>query len=258
VRLLLTQLPADKVYGIYNDNSYEDDKGRSHLRASSLLRTIDKFGKATMPKHLRWLHPEAARCFINHLSHYVVVSDMLRSAQGSLRAVREKRGAADPGYSGHNFGFSIDIAIKATLEKLQLNGKAALDEWMNDRGWFCHRLDNRDAFEAWHYNYLGDGYTDADGTVKSARGSTNGHLQAKIANIYGAQMRLTAKEAQVALASLKPALYHGEADGIWGKWSKAACRSFQRMFDLKQTGDLDTKTSRTLAFVTSEVVEVPL
>lgn len=264
MQLILTRLPADKVAGIYNGNRTKNPKtGKLELLPFNLLRPIDSNGRPTMPDHLRWLHPSAARSFLEDLADFVVVSDMLRSAESSLEAVRRGRGALPPGYSGHNYGFSIDIAIIESMHRAGFATKADFDAYMNRKGWFCHRMDHRNGHEAWHYNYLGDGYTDADGTCNSARrrfalngGNTNGHLQSKIRRIYGKQMALTTIGAQVALAEMR--LYKGAIDGIFGSRSQEALRMFQRSIDLKATGKLDARTMRTLAFVTCTVKEVPL
>lgn len=236
MKLPLTQLPFDLVVGIYKAGGRDD----------------------AMPDRLRWLAPDVAKSYAN-ITHVVVVSDMLRSAESSLQAIREKRGAQPPGFSGHNYGLSIDIDISASRKRLGaligapkgLATKAQLDNWMNDCGWFCHRIDHQVAFEAWHFNALGIG------TVISPKVKTTaGYIEAEIKKRFESNWTdVSNVELQHMLAELK--LYKGEIDGLIGPRSKEAIRAFQRTWGLKETGVADPKTIRTMVFVTADRVIVP-
>ena len=110
--LTLVALTGDQVRGIYGKRKNE------------------------LPERMRYLSPAAAQSYVEDLSSVVVVSDMFRSAESSLQAKRERRGAQRPAYSGHNYGYSIDIDVGATMKALGLNTKRELDAWMNARGWY--------------------------------------------------------------------------------------------------------------------------
>ncbi len=200
-----------------------------------------------MPDRLRAMSPEAAESFESELSEVVVVSDMIRTAEQSLTAIKTRQGSQPPGYSGHNFGFSADAALKETMKNLGVKTKRDLDVWMEKRGWYCHRRDHAMVLEAWHYNYLGVGFK-----VTETDRSTNPALQAKIMREYGAHLSPDDTMCQRLLGSLK--LYHGEIDGIIGPRSREAVKAFQRTWNLKQDGLLNDRTRRTLSFVTATVL----
>jgi hypothetical protein len=228
--LQLADLPTIAVRGVY---------------------TIDGI-PGRMPARALYLHPDAARSFLDDLAEAVTVSDVFRSAESSLAAVRAGRGAKPPGYSGHNYGLSIDLDIPATSKAVGATTKKNLDLWMAQRGWVCHRSDYAPASwkpianEAWHYNFL-PGHTWGK--------SSPAALEARIVELYGAQFVLDEKAQQVALATLH--LYHGAIDGELGPLSKEAIRAFQRTWGLPETGKADARTQRTLAFVASERQVVP-
>lgn len=224
--LKLEGLPFDLVRGIYK---IEGKRGK-------------------MPPRALYLHPEAALSFRHDLYKFVV-SDMLRSAESSLRAVREGRGAMPPGFSGHNYGLSIDIEVDSAMEILGVKTKAELDRFMESRGWYCHRRDGKRGHEDWHYNYLRI-FETLDGkplTISPKVKSTSGYLEQLIERLYGAELVPSDTEAQEMLYALK--LYRGVIDGKIGPRSREAIRAFQRTWGIKETGKLDRKTRRTLAFV---------
>lgn len=216
----------------------------------SQVRGIYGKKKDELPTRMRYLAPAAAGSYITDLSSVVVVSDMFRSAESSLRAKRERRGAQRPAYSGHNYGYSIDIDVSATIKRLKLKSKRELDAWMTNRGWYCHRRDHKRTFEEWHYNYFGDEYTR---WVKSKDSRTSAGLERMITGRHGAWWHKMSKtSAQRCLQRL--GMYDGELDGQWGPLSKEAARVFQRawLVGKKATGNLDTMTKRTLAYVTAD------
>lgn len=226
--IYLAALPADRVRGIY---TIAGVPGR-------------------MPARALFLHPDAAASYLADLADVVVVSDMFRSPESSLEAVRSGRGARPPGYSGHNYGLSADIDIGATRRRLGLRTKAALDLWLERRGWWCHRRDHEMSHEAWHYNFLGAG-----AVIAPRFRSTSGYLEARIVELYGDQLRLDARGVQVALQRL--GLYHGEIDGDVGPLTRAAIRVFRRGWGLGASEALDARFQRTLAYVACERRVVP-
>jgi hypothetical protein len=226
LRLRLTPLAADLVVGIYRCDG-ED---------------------ARMPARTRFLHPDAARAYAS-IASWAVVSDMLRSPESSLEAVRRGRGAAAPGYSAHNFGFAIDLDLPASCRNLGVERgkgpKAELDAEMESIGWFCHRRDHKLESEAWHYNYLGVG------TVIAPRfRSSAGFVESRIQALYGDLLEPDDSDCQAALGRLR--MYHGAIDGDVGPLTREATRVFQRAWELRDTGVLDARTRRTMALVACE------
>ena len=203
-----------------------------------------------MPERARFLHPYAAASWMKDLRQFIVVSDMLRTAESSLAAVEAGRGAQPPAYSGHNYGFCIDIEVDKAMKKLGFKTKAQLDAWMIERGWYCHRTDHQSGSESWHYNYLrlyrDLGITPADPAISPKVSSTSGYLEQLIIAVYGTYLKPDDTTCQFMLASLK--MYSGKIDGLIGPQSKSAISAFQRAWAIKDTGALDDKTRRTLAF----------
>jgi hypothetical protein len=214
--------------------------------------------KRTVPKRFRFLHPAAAQSFnAMDAEKRVRVSDCFRSAQGSLEAVRQRRGAQHPSFSGHNYGFSVDIDVDWMMREHSLD-KAKLDAWMEAHGWHCFRKDHANEIECWHYNFFGP---EAGDLIRAAENTNEASLERKIQHYYGGAFGLTDAECQDALKRL--GLYSGDVDGAIGPLSKQAIRAFQRAweldgysrsreeFDKQQLGPV---TRRTLAFVEAERV----
>ncbi len=202
-----------------------------------------------LAERMRFLAPEPAMSFQRDLAHYVVCSDMFRSAESSLWAIENRRGAARPGYSGHNYGWSIDIDIPRTQKRVGTTRKRELDSWMMERGWYCHRRDGRNAFEGWHYNFGVETF------LKASDPRTSWALERLLAATYGRYWKLAPMDVQRGLASLR--LYQGAIDGILGPISTQGIRAFQRAWKLAVDGIAGPKTKRTLAYVTAERIVVP-
>jgi hypothetical protein len=234
LKLDIVDMPAD-MYGIY-----PEPKGE------------------TMPARARFLHPAAAASYnAMNLDKKMRVSDVLRSAESSLNAVRAGRGAQHPSFSGHNYGFSIDIQVDWMLKTHQLD-KRALDAWMESHGWYCFRKDHANASEWWHYNFFGP---EAADLMRAAEDTNQASLERKIQRTYGGSFALTDAECQDAL--LRLGLYSGKVDGDIGPISRSAIRAFQRAWELDeyfrsreeyQKQQLGPVTRRTLAFVEGERV----
>jgi hypothetical protein len=222
----------------------------------------DKDGVAReMPARMRYLEHSAYADWAP-LSQWVVVSDMYRSPESSLAARASGRGAQPPGFSAHNFGEAVDVALDATMTNLaKLRGakrvtKPELDAELAEYGWYCHRTDGKVGKskihphdESWHYNHLGRG--------KSTAGfrSTAAWVEAQIVERYGAALYLGAPadrpaNAQAALKRL--GMYSGRIDGLFGPISTQGLKAFQRAWGLRDTGKLDDRTCRTLAYVSSD------
>ncbi len=229
LRLQLTPLADDLVVGIYTVGGKADK----------------------MPARCRFLSPHAAEQYAA-IASWAIVSDMLRSPESSLEAVRRGRGARPPGYSAHNFGFAIDLDTTSTCRRLGVARgkgrpatKAELDAEMELHGWFCHRRDHKLDSEGWHFNALGKGTV-----IASKFRSTAGWIEGRIQAAYGPDLEPDDAECQSALGRLR--LYHGAIDGDAGPLTHEATRVFQRAWELRETGALDASTRRTLALVACE------
>lgn len=197
--------------------------------------------KNRMPDRALFLAPDAAASFLS-IADLVTVSDMLRTPEASLAAVRAKRGAQPPGYSAHNYGLAIDVDIRATMRTMEAPSKRDLDAQLAAYGWRCHRLDGKMGFEAWHYNYL-------PGVITVGVTRTSSFIEAEIQRRYGAHFVLSDREIQARLRMLS--MYRGELDGEIGPLSREALRAFQRAWGLRENGATDARTQRTLALVTA-------
>jgi len=199
-----------------------------------------------LPTRMRYLDFESYQGWLP-IRKYIVVSDMYRSAESSLWAIENRKGALPPGKSGHGFGRSIDLDIKRSMKNLGFKRKRQLDDWMAARGWFCHRSDHRMKHEAWHYNYFGVDTKWSKLALKTRWRSVV--LEKLLKHLYGKQFKLTAKQVQGYLKELK--LYGGAIDGKLGPISKQAIKAFQRTWKLGADGVAGPKTKRVLAFVTA-------
>lgn len=209
-----------------------------------------------MPARMRRLHPKALKMLIHlQASGGVVVSDMFRSPESSLQAVKEKRGALPPGYSAHGYGLSIDIDVGKTMKRLSVKKKADLDKLLRDDfGLHCHRLNGTPGFEEWHYDFDVDGKLAS--RIKPGNKSMQPARERMLTDLYGKAWKLSSTDAQVALKIL--GLYSGEIDGKFGRLSTEACLAFQRTWNLQKSGKLDDRTKRVLWFVAANKLLSPV
>jgi hypothetical protein len=220
-----------------------------NLRLKKIPGVEGIYGKTGnfFPASAALLYPDAADAFVAaNAALKVRVSDMLRSAEESMKARQEKRGVQPPGFSGHNFGLAIDIDVEVMLKRGKLT-KPKLDEAMRSFGWWCHRRDGLRGMEDWHYNFLGKKAAAEPFLEKAYKTSTAGAVEAKIKAVYGDELVLTPVEMQEALKKMR--FYSGAIDGAIGPRTTAALAAFQRAWSLPDTGKMDEKTERTLAFV---------
>lgn len=208
-----------------------------------------------LPPKMAQLYPEAANAITalqEHLGQRIVLSDAFRTPESSLQAMGEKRGVAPPGFSGHNFGLAVDVDVEMMLKRLSYPYIALL-ELMESFGWHCHRRDRARGMEDWHFNFLG-----ADAAMLLARAtkpmSWGAPVEARVVELYGPQLVLTATEAQVILARLR--LYQGAPDGVVGPRTRQAISAFQRAWKLPDDGELNARTQRVLAVVGADRVLV--
>lgn len=229
----LTEFEADEVLGIYGAN------------------------KDVLATRMRYLHPDAAASFKEMNADKVLkVSDMLRTPEGSLLNRQRKGKGLRPGWSGHNWGFSIDISYGWVMRQHGFT-KIELDAWMASHGWYCHNIpgETRD-YEAWHYNYLGEEAEHFLSYRKDSKKSTwKLPVSYKIIKYYGHWWKnADAITVQSALKKLK--LYRGDIDGILGDLSDQAIRAFQRAWMLDVDGIAGPMTARTLLLVSANRILV--
>lgn len=232
--LRLSYLGPDVLDGIYGDDhkSLSGAARRLVPSAAASVRALAALGKK------------------------VRASDVLRTASGSLAAVHNKPHLAlRPGYSPHNYGFSVDLAVD-TLMKLWGLDKRGLDQLMDEHGWVCHRQDHQRGPEDWHYNFL-ELPTTPDGIRfrKYITDSSRPAVEQRIEEAHGASFTMDTAAVQAALAKLS--MYAGPVDGVESKATHKAVLAFQHEWELPETGLADARTQRTLALVAADIEMVP-
>lgn len=213
------------------------------------------WGKNVLAKRMLYLSPSAAYNFMEmNKEKEVRCSDMFRTPEASLLARKRKRGVQPPGWSGHNFGFCIDIDVQWMLKNHDFKNKVELDEWMQSYGWFCHvPLGVKRSFESWHYNFFG--VNDHQELLSyrniKKRATWSWPVAKKIDLYYGSCWEHNnSYNVQRALKSLS--IYNGNVDGILGPLSTEAVEVFQRAWGLKDDGIAGIKTRRVLMLVTAD------
>jgi peptidoglycan hydrolase-like protein with peptidoglycan-binding domain len=194
-----------------------------------------------LPTRMKLIHPsvvDGLRAITVQNGYNIAMSDMFRSPASSLAARQQKTGVQRPGFSGHNYGISIDIDIDQSI-KLMGMSYPDLVRWMATKGWTCYRSDYQLGPEAWHFNFLNMGPTPpprSDGPIQW------------ITNTYGPQLTGDEKWVQTCLQQLK--LYDGAIDGQFGAHSQAALKQFELMYQLPPTGVIDQINCWSLAIAT--------
>jgi hypothetical protein len=231
------------------------------LVLAELPESLRHYTGKPVPKWMRVLHPTAAASLLQLEKDTGGLSytDIWRSAEVSLNARATKQGVQPPGFSGHNFGFSIDLDIDGTL-KLRKWTYAQLLVVMEKAGWYCHRRDGvMGKSECWHFNFFGPTPAPYLLVIDPKKASTwSAGVEKRIVTEYGKELTLSSMQVQTALKTMK--LYNGDIDGKFGPISRSALGVFQKGWGLVASGDpSDPRTQRTLAFVTAtkKIVPVP-
>jgi hypothetical protein len=213
-------------------------------------------GKNIMPSRALLLHPDAAASFLAYESEVggLVYSDIYRSAESSLNAIKTKQGVQPPGFSGHNYGLALDVAVNETLKRRGWTYPQLL-AFMESKGWYCFRRDGKRGMEDWHMNYLGTGDFARQTLSSLVPGQWSKAAEAVIVANYGPALSLSHLDIQKCLARLK--VYRGTLDGNIGPLSMEAIRTFCRGWRISvETGP---RFQRTLAFVAADydIEELP-
>jgi len=226
------------------------------LRLTRLPDTLkgpsDDVYHGRVPARARFLQKGAADALLQLESDigHLVYTDIFRSPEASLLAVRTRRGVQRPAYSGHNYGLSFDIATEDTLATLGMDYKN-LSVAMEAHGFYCHRRDLSDGSESWHWNWLGDdASTCLKDVVPTDHNTWKLAVEARIEQFYGHDFGLSPIEIQAGLAKLS--LYHGAFDGKLGSLTSEAILAFQRSWGLTEDGIAGPITQRTLAYVSAD------
>lgn len=213
--------------------------------------------KNLFPERFAYLHPAAAASFLHMAEENpgLVLSDMYRSAAASLArryptvTGAPRKGVAAPGFSAHNFGLAIDVAVERSMKSLECS-KYELDEILIDYGWHCHRVDHKLKSESWHYNYLGSVKELERLDPRRVRPSTARAVENAIRELYSRQWSdWKLDQVQTALAKLN--LYDSAVDGLWGPFTEHAVRAFQRAWRLPPDGKVTENFVRTLWFISA-------
>lgn len=219
------------------------------------------------PARAAYLAPDVADAFVHMVDEIgrdrIGFSDVQRSAESSLAAMQAKTGVQAPGFSGHNFGVSVDVDVEFTRRALGTAGAALpyadLVKLLAGYGWICYRQDGARGSEDWHFNYLGS-VSDPDHGAFAA--SVLNRMTQNHSTWAGAAEAAILKRYPVASFALGPAdiqaglkklgLYHGDIDGAFGPLSLAASGAFCRAWRLPEV--TDARFKRTLAFVAADIV----
>lgn len=216
--------------------------------------------RGRVPKRMLFLNPVAAASLLllERDTGGLIYSDILRSAESSLSARRTKRGVQRPGYSGHNYGLSVDLDLDGILASGKLRYTDILVV-MAAHDWHCHRRDGRGPHEseAWHFNYLGPRSSDylSHADVRSPA-TWSLPVETRILELHANDFVMGPTRVQTLLQKLR--FYSGELDGDMGPLSREAISAFQRAWDLPDDGVAGPQTQRTLAFVSAERRVAPL
>lgn len=226
------------------------------LILAALPERLTHYDGKPVPAWMRLMHPSAAEALVALETKYGPLSytDIWRSAEVSLHAQESKTGVQAPGFSGHNFGFSVDMDVDGCQKKAGIRYQRLL-EIMAEFQFFCHRRDGSLGSEEWHFNHFPDPKYLARMDSKNHHTWSHG-IEQRIVDIYGGQFILDVRSVQQSLAQLK--LYSGPLDGEPSAILTQSIRAFQRAWKLSDDGVTGPMTQRTLAFVAANKIVVPL
>lgn len=205
------------------------------------------------PERMRFLHPDAAPSFLEHLRPRVEVSDMFRSAEASLAAKASKQGVQPPAFSAHNFGLAIDVDVVNTL-RAQGWEYGDLLNFMAQHQWYCYRRDGKRGKEDWHFTFLGpeprEILSRIDPRPWLGRRTWSQAAELAIQQRFASQFMVDRVSAQTALQKLR--LYSGKIDGKADGLTDQAVGLFARQWSLKPALG-DPRFQRVLAYVAADV-----
>lgn len=204
-----------------------------------------------LPSRMSWFEPEVAAALeeMQEAAEWrFEFTDGYRSPEYQLEAIRKasktkRRLYAPPTKSGHNFGWSIDVAVDETMKNLSMSSKPELVVAGQSRDSMA-RFMSRFGFtgirgERWHFNHL-RGYASTTKRINALFGSKfnydNADLQRMLNQWMGSQLKI---------------------DGDVGQKTRAVIKKAQRRLEIVKgvevTGNPDEWTKRLLAGMTLKV-----
>lgn len=200
----------------------------------------------------RLLAPDAAASLLSLEKDTggLVYVDIWRDAVASLLSRRLRKTSQLPSYSPHNYGFAVDLDVKAILDEKKILYEDLI-YIMKKRGWFCHRRDGDGTkHEAGHFNYLGD--LGERFIVKTTFDPATWQRPAeeRIYELYGKEFQISLQTAQGLLT--KAGFYNGETTETIDAYTREAILAFQRAWDLVEDGQMSMSFCRCLVFVTAD------
>lgn len=185
----------------------------------------------------------------------LVYADMWRDSVGSLMAKRTRKASQLPGYSSHNYGLGIDLAVKTILAEKQIRYEDLL-YLLKKRGWVCHRRDGLEGAAGYdHFSFLGEHANKYLLKCTMDPITWDNPAEERIFERYGKDFQISTRKAQELLTSI--GFYSGEISGIGDLYTRESAMAFQRAWDLIETGLIDATTGRVLAFITAEREVLP-
>ena len=185
----------------------------------------------------------------------LIYTDIYRSPASSAEAYARKVGVAKPGYSGHNYGISVDVAVEASMRRHKIT-YTQLCNIMIVYGWTPYQgkvSSYKRGKEDWHFNFIGEwSYSANDNNNKVKPGADQ--VNTWILQNYHFEDDM--KYIQVCLKKLK--FYQGEIDGLKGPLTSNGIKKFQQAWfpkTLPTTGKLDNLTVRLVNIIATDVVD---
>jgi hypothetical protein len=222
-----------------------------------LLKHVDFLGKENfiykdIPRRMTWMNPFSYDNLLSMTDEVrVVISDLYRSPASSAEAYARKTGVAKPGYSGHNYGISVDFDIDQMLKINHMTYDQLCRFLEQYNCWqFQGRKPTSEKYkrgkEDWHFNIIPENYSNLKGSAMASTWIENNiKFDSSITGI------------QQMLKSLK--FYQGAIDGLSGPLMREAIKKFKKAWlpsTFWTTSDLDALTIRTINIVSCEVVDI--
>lgn len=205
------------------------------LLLTDLPASLQHYTGKPVPAWMRKLEPEAAEALLRLDAECggLIYTDLWRSAEVSLLARKEKRGVQPPGWSGHNYGLSVDFTVDQIMAKKNW-GYKYLCEIFISHGWYPHRKNLTRGFEEWHFDYLGPSSSYLRFTNTAIAKTWAAPVQKKVSDLYG--QFLTVQDVPAALLEL----------------DEGSVRAFQTKWGLIADGVAGPQTQRLIGYLLLE------
>lgn len=200
-----------------------------------------------------FLAPEAALSLVAIEKEVgkLTYSDMWRDATSSSLSRRIRINTPRPGYDPHNFGLSVDINTKITLEDRKLRYEDLL-RIMKKRGWLCQRRDGEgEKPGSEQFNFFKDEPIRYIEKCTMDPTTWDSAAELRIWELHGKSFQLTIKEVQTLLSKIS--FYAGQLTDTNDVYSREAIMAFQRAWELPQSGIPDISLCRVLSFVAADL-----